>query len=134
MEECFNRRLQAWEKEEVAWLVTLVNNTRELRVDKVEGFYWGVENSGCFSISSAYRWCENSLQSTDYDTISKMIWQNVSIRRAKAFMWLAWRRRIKTSSFVHQIGVIPATANIRCVFCKVEAELVNHVLLWCPFA
>lgn len=48
----------------LGWLL-LVNNTRELRVDKVEGFCWGAENSGCFSISSAYRCCENSFQSTD---------------------------------------------------------------------
>ncbi|CAL5406146.1 unnamed protein product [Camellia sinensis] len=37
-EECFNRVLRAWEKEEVARLVTLVNNIRELRVDKVDVF------------------------------------------------------------------------------------------------
>lgn len=123
-EECFNRRLRAWEKEEVALLVNLVNNNCGLRADKVDVLCWGAANSGCFSISSAYRWCENSLQSTNYDIISKMIWKNVATPRAKAFVWQAWRQRLKTSSFLHRIGVIPVNANIQCVFCKAEAESV----------
>lgn len=132
-EECFNRRLRAWEKEEVAHLVNLVNNIRELRADKVDVLCWGVANSGCFSISSAYRWCENNMQSTDYGIISKMIWKNVFTPRAKAFVWLARRQRLKTSSFLHRIGVIPGNVNIQYVFCKAEVESVNHVLFWCPF-
>ncbi|CAL5387765.1 unnamed protein product [Camellia sinensis] len=132
-EECFNRMLRNWEKEEVVRLVNLVSNTLELRADKVDTLCWVAENSGCFSVSSAYRWCENSLQSSDFGTISKMIWQSVSTPRAKAFVWLAWRQRLKTSSYLQWIGVIPAVANTQHVFCKTEAESINHVLLWCPF-
>ncbi|XP_028113473.1 uncharacterized protein LOC114311529 [Camellia sinensis] len=132
-EECFNTMLRDWEKEEVARLVNLVNNTPKLRADKVDALCWGAEYSGCFSISSVYRWYENSLQSLDFGTISKMIWQSVSAPRAKAFVWLAWRQRLKTSSYLQRIGVIPAAVNTQCVFCKADAESVNHVLLWCLF-
>ncbi|XP_028120243.1 uncharacterized protein LOC114317681 [Camellia sinensis] len=86
-EVCFNRRLRDWEKEEVVRLVNLVNNISELRADKVDALCWRAEKLGCFSVSSVYRWCENSLQPTDFGTISKMIWQSVSTLGAKAFVW-----------------------------------------------
>ncbi|KAI7982865.1 hypothetical protein LOK49_LG15G02149 [Camellia lanceoleosa] len=129
-EECFNIMLRDWEKEEVVHLVNLVNNTRELRADKVDAFCWG---NLAFNRSSRLLWCEKSTI-LDFGTISKMIWQSVSTPRAKAFVWLAWRQRLKTSSFLQRIGVIPAVANTQCVFWKAEADSVNRVLLWCPFA
>ena len=83
-------------------------------------------------MSSAYKWCDNSLGTVF--KVSDLLWNNVSSPRAQFCGWLAWKGRLKTSSFLQRIRVLSDEANVSCIFCNEEVESVNHVLLLCPFA
>lgn len=64
--------------------------------------------------------------------IAKWLWQVAVPPKLQFFGWLAWRGRVKTKVFLHQIGVLFANASTLCVFCRTEEETINHVLLHCP--
>lgn len=53
--------------------------------------------------------------------------------KVQFFGWLAWKRRIKTSDYLQRIGILVNISNLHCVFCNVEVETDNHVLLHCSF-
>lgn len=107
----FTRELRDWEKEEVARLVNLITNAYALKDDKDDDLRWMAENSGCFSVFSMYRWCENNIQPNDFGVIANMMWHNVSPPRAKSIVWLAWKQKLKTVTFLQKIGVIQGNAN-----------------------
>ncbi|GMP86349.1 hypothetical protein CsSME_00039152 [Camellia sinensis var. sinensis] len=46
---------------------------------------------------------------------------------------MAWLGKIKTSSFLHRIGILTGNVNLDCVFCHNEIETVEHILLYYPF-
>ncbi|KAL7228489.1 hypothetical protein ACSBR2_007248 [Camellia fascicularis] len=48
------------------------------------------------------------------------------------FCWLAWRGRVKTSTFLQRIGALDMSGNNLCVFCQTNVESVDYVLLYCP--
>ncbi|KAL7193511.1 hypothetical protein ACSBR2_025176 [Camellia fascicularis] len=49
------------------------------------------------------------------------------------FCWLAWKNRIKSSEFLHRIGILDSSVSTLCPFCCSESESAVHVLLHFPF-
>ncbi|CAL5408767.1 unnamed protein product [Camellia sinensis] len=111
----FCRELKDWEKEDMVSLVNMLLSACGLRSDKEDALCWRVENSGCFRVSSVYRWCEFSLHPNDIRVIAKMIWHNVSLPKVKSFVWLAWRQKLKTAVYLQNIGIINGSDNIACL-------------------
>lgn len=64
--------------------------------------------------------------------VSAGVWDNLARPKVQFCCWLAWRGRVKTSSFLHRIGVLAASADIQCMFCHTAVESLEHVLLFCP--
>ncbi|CAL5345487.1 unnamed protein product [Camellia sinensis] len=54
-------------------LVNMLLSACELRSDKEDALYWKAENSGCFSVSSVYRWCEFNLHPNDIGVIAQQL-------------------------------------------------------------
>ena len=79
----FTRELRDWEKEEVARLVNLITNAYARKDDKDDDLRWMAENSGCFSVFSMYRLCENNIHPNDFGVIANMMWHNVFY----SFIW-----------------------------------------------
>ncbi|CAL5344952.1 unnamed protein product [Camellia sinensis] len=127
--QSFCRELKDWEKGDMVSLVNMLLSAYGLRSDKEDALYWRAENSGCFRVSSVYRWCEFSLHPNDIGVIAKMIWHNVSLRKVKSFVWLAWRQKLKTVVYLQNIGIINGSDNIACVFCQAKAESVATEVL-----
>ncbi|XP_028115045.1 uncharacterized protein LOC114312955 [Camellia sinensis] len=61
------------------------------------------------------------------------IWNNFAPPKVQFFGWLAWLGKVKTSYFLHRIGILTGNVNLGCVFCHIEVESVEHILLHCPF-
>lgn len=65
-------------------------------------------------------------------SVAKWLWKIAIPSKLQFFGWLAWQGRVKTTAFLHRIGMLPADASTLCVFCRSEVESVSHVLLHCP--
>ncbi|XP_028056259.1 uncharacterized protein LOC114260377 [Camellia sinensis] len=65
--------------------------------------------------------------------VADLIWNNFAPPKVQFFMWLAWLGKVKTSSFLHRIGILSESANLACVFWHDEVETVDHLFLFCPF-
>ena len=92
---------------------------------------WNASNQGAIRSCDLFCW----LQSNRGPVVSmpKLIWNNITPPKVQFFSWLAWKGRIKTSEFLHSIGVLRGEAVTHCHFCREEPESLNHVLLLCPF-
>ncbi|XP_028095341.1 uncharacterized protein LOC114295307 [Camellia sinensis] len=91
---------------------------------------WMASNSGVFSVALAWKRLESI--NGPMLSISKFLWRNSTLPKAKFFSWLVWRGRIRTADFMHRIGALTANVSSLCVFCSAEVESINHVLLLCP--
>jgi len=98
--------------------------------DCVDSCSWLANSSGLFSVSSVRRWWDAIIGTGQ--VVPKGVWVGLALPKVQFFCWLAWRDKVKTSTFLHRIGVLPVSANNMCVFCQAEVESLNHVLLFCP--
>ncbi|GMP35715.1 hypothetical protein CsSME_00008056 [Camellia sinensis var. sinensis] len=87
--------------------------------------------SELFSVASVYSWSESLLGPVV--AVAGSIWNNFAPPKVQFFGWLAWLGKVKTSSFLHRIGILDGSANLACVFCQNEIETVDHIFLFCPF-
>ncbi|KAL7170609.1 hypothetical protein ACSBR2_035481 [Camellia fascicularis] len=64
--------------------------------------------------------------------VADMLWKNIAPSKVQFCGLLAWKGRLKTSTFLKRIGVLNIEASSLCLLCKAEEKTVNHVLLFCP--
>ncbi|XP_028087408.1 uncharacterized protein LOC114288126 [Camellia sinensis] len=126
----FRRPLLAWEEEEVVRLQELLRDAPSLTTDSEDSCLWLVNSSGSYSIASAWKWWV-SMKSSAVG-VTDMMWKNIAPPKVQFCGWLAWKGRLKTSTFLKRIGVLNMEASSLCLLCKAEGEIVNHVLLFYP--
>ncbi|XP_028122980.1 uncharacterized protein LOC114320084 [Camellia sinensis] len=126
----FRRRLLAWEDEEVKRLSGFLESSPALREEIEDSCSWLADKSGKFSVSSV--WCWWAAVKESGVRVPAGVWESMASPKMQFFCWLTWRGRVKTSSFLHRIGVLPANAVSQCVFCQSEEESLEHVFLFCP--
>ena len=124
------RSLLAWEEEEVKRLSGFLESSPALREEIEDSCSWLADKSGKFSVSSV--WCWWAAVKESGVRVPAGVWESMASPKMQFFCWLAWRGRVKTSSFLHRIGVLPANAVSQCVFCQSEEESLEHVFLFCP--
>ncbi|XP_028093879.1 uncharacterized protein LOC114293964 [Camellia sinensis] len=110
----------------------LLQTAPELRNGVLDGLSWAADRSGIFTVSSVYKWSE--LPSNLPTKVVDLIWKNAAPPKVQFFAWLAWKGRIKTSTFLQSIGILSANSDVNCVFCMKERETASHVLLCCMFS
>lgn len=125
----FRRSLLAWEEEQVKRLNVLLSEAPNLNQMTEDTCTWIATNSGVFFVASVWKRLETVRG--PMLSISKFLWKNSAIPKAKFFSWLVWRGKIKTADFMHRIGVLTVNISSLCV-CKAEVESINHVLLLYP--
>ncbi|XP_028085233.1 uncharacterized protein LOC114286279 [Camellia sinensis] len=128
----FRRALFQWELEELRRMKELLQTAPELRNGVLDGLSWAADRSGIFTVSSVYKWSE--LPSNLPTKVVNLIWKNAAPPKVQFFAWLAWKGRIKTSTFLQSIGILSANSDVNCVFCMKEKETASHVLLCCMFS
>jgi len=127
----FRRTLMAWEEEEAYRLSCLLSSAPILCSTNPDELLWCADPSKLFSVSSIYKWTESSLGSAI--PVAASLWNNFVPPKVQFFGWLAWLGKVKTSYFLHRIGILTGNVNLGCVFCHIEVESVEHILLHCPF-
>lgn len=126
----FRRSLLAWEEEELQRLLDMLLLTPRLRDGVEDSCSWLAEKSGQFTVASVWRW--RAAAGGNDLVVPAGVWVSLAPPKMQFFCWLAWRGRVKTSSFLQRIGALHLSASNLCVFCQVEMETVEHVLLMCP--
>ncbi|XP_028103030.1 uncharacterized protein LOC114302231 [Camellia sinensis] len=126
----FRRTLLAWEEEKLQRLFELLESSPALRVETEDSCSWLASTSGQFSVFSVWSWW---IAGKSYGMrVPAGVWVSLAPPKMQFFYWLAWRGRIKTSSFLHMIEVLPPNVETQCVFCQTEVESLEHMLLFCP--
>ncbi|XP_028074889.1 uncharacterized protein LOC114277207 [Camellia sinensis] len=130
----FRRALYTWELPDVSRLLSLLASAPSLTTGCVDCLVWNpaTAGSGPFSASSLYSF-STSLLGPDL-TITKFIWCNPLPPKVLFFGWLAWKNRVKTAVFLHNLGILGSNTSPYCIFCKSTPESANHALLHCPFS
>lgn len=126
----FRRVLLAWE-EEVSRLYDFLRIAPDSCSSQSDTLSWIAGPSSSFTVSSAYNWWDSSLRLTL--SCTNILRNNCAPSKAQFFGWLSWHGKVKTASFLCRIGVLGSNVNQACIFCNIEVESVNHILLFCPF-
>ncbi|XP_028068962.1 uncharacterized protein LOC114271546, partial [Camellia sinensis] len=124
----FRRRLLAWEEKELQRLYVVLESAPELRVEAEDSCSWLTSKSGKFSVSSVWSWWV--VNKGPGLRVPAGVWASLAPPKMQFLCWLAWRGRVKTSSFLQRIGILPPNAQIQCVFCQSAEESLEHVLLF----
>ncbi|CAN1786763.1 Putative ribonuclease H protein At1g65750 [Linum perenne] len=91
---------------------------------------WGREESGVFSIRSAYELICNIDRSDEQEKWTS-VWKWVGPNRVRFFLWLAAKEKLLTNVARVRRGM---TTVVACHRCAAPEEMVLHVLRDCPFA
>jgi hypothetical protein len=97
-------------------------------VDKI---LWAPAKDGIYSIKEGYK----ILQQNGIDKVPcrafSFCWNHVVLPKAGCFAWLTIKHRILTSDRLSRLHIAPS---FNCLFCNECEEIVDHLLLTCPFA
>ncbi|KAL7201279.1 hypothetical protein ACSBR1_033060 [Camellia fascicularis] len=91
-----------------------------------------VADSGIFTVSSLYSFSTSLLG--PLLSLSKFIWNHILPPKALFFGWLAWKYKIKTSEFLHNLVILGNNLSTSCIFCNAAPEFAQHILLHCSFS
>lgn len=118
------------EKEELHRLIGTLSAASELNQEVQDWVVYLAAQTGQSLVSAFYKHTSHFLGCED--STSKSVWIKYIPPKVQFFGWLAWKRRIKTSVFLHRIGILNLSASTLCIFCKAHNETSEHVLLLFP--
>lgn len=81
-----------------------------------------------YSIKETYKKSFHLLQKVNW---SVLVWNRVSIPRARFCCWVMVLGKLKTKDKLHEVGV---TADEICPLCAATKESVQHLYFECPFS
>ncbi|CAL5411371.1 unnamed protein product [Camellia sinensis] len=126
----FRRQLFVWEMEDCSQLIHLLQCCPILNESVDDKLVWKADGSGLFSVKSVY----DSLNLGTLTTVPRSIWMNIAPSKMQFTCWLAWKGRLKTSVFLHSIGVLDPFVAPLCILCSACDEDANNVLLHSSFS
>lgn len=130
----WRRNLFVWEEE---LLLSLKEDLEEMRwSQEIDVWRWKLEESGVFSVKSAYMRLEESVLREDlWDEEEKRVfedmWKSSAPSKVVAFVWKALRNRIAAKDNLVLRNVLPPDASILCVLCNRDEESSSHLFLHC---
>ena len=130
---------RCWDQEIVA---DLFNNRDQQCIKKItltdeasdDTLYWCKENSGEYSVKSAYRMLQvqkGRWQISDNGSLWRKVWQIKGPPKVLNMIWRALAQCLPTLSALHGKHV---PVNRMCQVCNGEEETTLHALVKCPFA
>jgi hypothetical protein len=133
----WRRRLFVWERSLLENLVALI--PRLALSDVEDAWRWVVEESGVFTVKSAYLLLGNVFPSVSSFNDQELrifnnIWKSPAPSKVIAFSWKVLRDRIPTRVNLVYRGVEVNGGVVSCVHCSRRAEEVVHLFIFCDFA
>ncbi|CAL5355404.1 unnamed protein product [Camellia sinensis] len=128
----FRRPSLAWEDESVHNMQVLLGDGPSLRHGMEDRMSWKASSQGVFKAKDLFYWWQSNRVPDLF--MPRFIWNNISPPKVQFFYWLVWKGRVKTSVFLHHIGILRGEDVNQCIFCKSDLETINHVLLLGPFS
>jgi hypothetical protein len=123
----FVRNIQDWESDSLLALLELLYANLKIGI-REDTIYWGLAKNKCFTLSSYYK----ALSGTSHVSFpSKIIWKSRAPPRVAFFVWTAALGKIMTIDNLQKRHVLIMDW---CCMCKKGGEIVDHLLLHCPFA
>ncbi|XP_028118944.1 uncharacterized protein LOC114316486 [Camellia sinensis] len=92
---------------------------------------WSASTHGVLKVTDLQKFAVGNDGATLITT--KLTWLKYVPPKVQVLGWFAWKGRIKIREFLQKLGVISPNDPTTCVFCNSGSELVNHVLIWCPY-
>lgn len=128
-----------WDEDIVA---DLFNNRDQHCIKKItltdevseDSLYWCKENSGDYSVKSAYRMLQvqkGRWQTVDNNSLWRIVWQIKAPPKVLNMIWRALAQCLPTLNALQEKHVY---VNRMCPVCNGEEETTLHALVKCPFA
>ena len=130
----YRRELYDWELIEEANLIAALSYAPPLCNENADYLIWSNDAAAHnqFSVADLYAY-SSSLLGPNL-RICKQVWNSLLPPKVSFFCWLAWKNKVKSSEFLHKIGILDCSTSILCPFCNSKPETNIHVLLHCPFS
>ncbi|XP_071719602.1 uncharacterized protein [Rutidosis leptorrhynchoides] len=93
---------------------------------------WAAGPSEAFSIADAIRLLVQS-SNVIHPVWPKVVWGNNVPSKIMVFHWLAIKDSIPVKDVLARRHILPSNIPSVCVFCRVEVESVNHLLIHCKW-
>lgn len=89
--------------------------------------------SGIFSVASIYNLITNQVDSLEdcHKKVLHLLWHNIAPLKVQCFCWMAQIGRLKTGTYLLNIGIIHEVQDALCKFCNDSLETIDHSLLHC---
>uniref|UniRef100_A0A803QB69 RNase H type-1 domain-containing protein n=1 Tax=Cannabis sativa TaxID=3483 RepID=A0A803QB69_CANSA len=97
-------------------------------------WYWFKENSGLFTVRSAYQLIQDSKPmngQSDNSGFWRSLWQLKVPPKVKNFLWRACTNCLPTC---FQLSLRKVPIEVTCPICHGETETILHILVDCPFS
>lgn len=99
---------------------------------------WQPDRGPGYSTNSGYKLLikdyKGPTRDSDMKSAFDFIWKSNVPYRIKAFGWWCLWNRLLTKYLLFRRGIPLSTNNQLCVFCSIELETLDHILLGCPFS
>ncbi|XP_058777363.1 uncharacterized protein LOC131651699 [Vicia villosa] len=105
---------------------------------KTDSVVWKPRRGSGYSTNSGYNLLIKDYEGPAWDSDVKLafdsIWKSNVPYRIKAFRWRCLWNRLPTKYLLVRRGISLSINDQLCVFCSVELETLDHILLGCPFS
>lgn len=124
----WRREMFLWETELWAELQRVINQV-ELQTDREDAWVWQAENSGRYTVQSAYKVIMHA-RGFEKDSFYKNLWNALVPLKVSCFSWKASRDRLPTLTNLLRRNIATQSGSM-CPGCKREEETVSHIFYVC---
>ncbi|KAL8538153.1 hypothetical protein ACS0TY_000205 [Phlomoides rotata] len=110
----------------------------KLQQRQVDHWEWIHEHKGQYEVNKAYKIIQARKEGTDTSSRERKsynkLWKSWVIRKATSTAWKILRNRAATTDNLERRGISFSPDELKCKFCKAQAESISHLFFTCPFA
>ncbi|KAL8554378.1 hypothetical protein ACS0TY_002529 [Phlomoides rotata] len=110
----------------------------KLQQRQVDHWEWIHEHKGQYEVNKAYKIIQARKKGTDTSCRERKsynkLWKSWAIRKATSTTWKILRNRAATTGNLERRGISFSRDELKCKFCKAQAESISYLFFTCPFS